>query len=356
MIAQKARRAQRRAKPIPDKPSLARKLWKRLQVAILLYGVGVSLYVLAFAALGERWAWIAFANNFLPWWALGGLVAGIIALGSRWRWPLLALQVPVIVAFVLLYGELLLPPEPATTPAGPRFTAVSFNIIGVQSDPAAIAATIRELDADIVGLQEVAPESSAWLKRELADMYPYQAHYPLPTVQGVALLSRYPIGEQRAFTPLRRSPLQLRAEVDVTGRPVAVYVIHLTPPGNKLLPVIYTTERRDRELAMLQSEYLAREEGPVIVLGDFNMTDLSTSYRTMAEQFNDAFRAAGRGFGFTFPAGYAFGAMPRLLRIDYVWYTDDLTALAARAGSDSGTSDHYPVIADLALNESTAAE
>ena len=34
----------------------------------------------------------------------------------------------------------------------------------------------------------------------------------------------------------------------------------------------------------------------------------------------------------------------------------DLTALAARAGSDSGTSDHYPVIADLALNESTAAE
>jgi len=43
--------------------------------------------------------------------------------------------------------------------------------------------------------------------------------------------------------------------------------------------------------------------------------------------------------------------MPMLpfLRVDYIWSTPDLTALAAWLGEDAG-SDHLPVLARLAID------
>ncbi len=333
---------------------LLRAVWHVLQVSILLYGVGMSAYVLTFAALGERWPWIAFANNFLPWWALGAALAAVIALVTRWRWLLVAVQIPVLIAFAVLYGDLLLPPGSTADAGGPTFTAATYNIIASVSDPQAVTDNIATFDADIVGLQEVGPAHSAQLERDLAEEYPFQAHYPELPVHGVSLLSRYPITRAEPFRPFANSMRYLRAEIDLDGVPLVVYVVHPPTPSRVMIPTAYDTQRRDAEIEILRRDYLAHESGPVIVLGDFNMVDLSDAYRAMDADFDDAFRTAGRGLGFTFPAVESWELFPRMLRIDYVWYNRGVVARDARVGDDSGTSDHLPVIAVLALTQDSA--
>jgi endonuclease/exonuclease/phosphatase family metal-dependent hydrolase len=64
---------------------------------------------------------------------------------------------------------------------------------------------------------------------------------------------------------------------------------------------------------------------------------------------DDAFRVAGGGLGFTFPA--SFGSLPSLLRIDDIWGSDHFVVHDAWTESDSGTSDHHPVISELSLTQ-----
>jgi endonuclease/exonuclease/phosphatase (EEP) superfamily protein YafD len=95
---------------------------------------------------------------------------------------------------------------------------------------------------------------------------------------------------------------------------------------------------------------LARTDGPVVVGGDFNMTERSQDYAMIAKMLNDAYRSAGVGLGHTFPR---CGAYPRTfpspfptLRLDYIWHSDHLVAAWAHRG-DAGDSDHHPVVTGL---------
>ena len=79
------------------------------------------------------------------------------------------------------------------------------------------------------------------------------------------------------------------------------------------------------------------------------MSDASLIYDEIAAVLNDAWRAAGNGAGRSWPLAEAIG-LPRVirpfLRIDYIWYSDALRAVAATVGGDLG-SDHLPVSAVL---------
>jgi len=83
-----------------------------------------------------------------------------------------------------------------------------------------------------------------------------------------------------------------------------------------------------------------RSPYPVIVLGDFNDTPVSFSYRKIRKGLNDAFVKAGYGAGFTYRGNYP----PN--RIDYILYDDKLECrqfdiIKVRY------SDHYPIVAYL---------
>jgi len=328
--------------------------WNLILAAILLYGIGVSGYWAARLIVGERWDWIAFANNFVPWWALGGLIAGTVASVSRWRWGLIALQIPGIIGFLIGYAPLLLPPStPAAASDAPALGVATYNMEAITSDPQRVLDVTARLDADVIGLEELGPVHAALLEKALSAEYPYQALYPQLPVHGVGLLSRYPILSQELIPPFPDSMLYLRATQDVNGQRISVYVMHPPPPRQFISPLTYDDSRRDAEIAILKARYLAHETGPVIVLGDFNMTDQSDSYRLMDGLFDDAFRTAGWGLGFTFPDKIrsSIRVIPRLIRIDYVWYNAYFAASAVKVGSDSGTSDHRPVTAQLVFTD-----
>lgn len=332
--------------------------WHILQAAILLYGLAVTGYLIARLAVGERWDTVAYANNFIPWWALGGAILTGIGLLSSRRWLLVAVQLPGILAFGLLYGDRWLPNGSTTAPAAePDLTAATYNIISATSNPQRITDVIAALDADLVGIQELGPVHARQFALDLVDLYPYQVLHPGLPVHGVGLLSRYPIVEEEVIHPLPDSMFYLRAVVVLDGEPITVYVVHPPPPQQVLTPISYDDARRDTEIAILHDTYLQHETGPLLVMGDFNMSDQSDAYHQMDGLLHDAFRQAGRGLGFTFPDQIksTLRVIPLLLRIDYVWYNDRFTAQRAYVGADSGTSDHRPVVAELSLRGAPAA-
>ncbi len=105
-------------------------------------------------------------------------------------------------------------------------------------------------------------------------------------------------------------------------------------------------------LTLAMNEGLSRVDAggaPVMLLGDFNMTDQFDEYGRITQTYVDVYREAGEiGFGFTYPSGRRY-PLPPLLRLDYIFRDDHFRGLSARAWPESGSSDHRPVVAALAF-------
>jgi endonuclease/exonuclease/phosphatase (EEP) superfamily protein YafD len=98
---------------------------------------------------------------------------------------------------------------------------------------------------------------------------------------------------------------------------------------------------RQHEQMMALGDELAAAGGAQIVAGDFNATPRSLMLRTLLER-GDLKLASGLA---TWPA--TFG-LPQIA-IDHIMVSPALRILApARIGASAG-SDHYPVIADIAV-------
>jgi endonuclease/exonuclease/phosphatase (EEP) superfamily protein YafD len=326
--------------------AMLKRIWNVVQVGIFGYGLAVCGYLLARWLVGESWNWVAFINNFVPWLALVALIVSILSLFTRWRWLLIPLQLPILILFIVFYGEMFWPrAQAADHPAGIEITAANFNIHSDKSDPEAIVAAIDALDADIIGLEEVGPPHSDLIESELGDEYPYRLIYASSTMHGVAFLSRYPILSEEVFNPFVKYVRHVRIVIDVNGTPVVVYLTHPHSPNEMFTR--YDDRWRTHQLGHLR-EWLVRDSDPVLILCDCNMTDQSDDYRALDNLVTDSFREAGWGMGFTFPNGKVY---PRMVRIDYVWHSNQFVAYDAYVADDNGTSDHSPMVARLVLRE-----
>jgi len=87
---------------------------------------------------------------------------------------------------------------------------------------------------------------------------------------------------------------------------------------------------------------------PLVLAGDFNISDQHEWYKRVSERFRDAHREAGSGMGFTRTP--LFGSDFPMWRIDFVFYTSEIVALSTSLG-EFGGSDHRPVMAELAFRE-----
>jgi len=131
-------------------------------------------------------------------------------------------------------------------------------------------------------------------------------------------------------------------QIDVNGRRVTIYDVHL---ANPLLAADFDPKAHGEGITGLL-DLLAHETTPLIVAGDFNMTDISVDYGRMSAKLTDSFRESGTGFGFTFPSWSPLGA-----RIDYVFHSSGVRSIKTEVLSSSGNSDHYPVRAELMIDQ-----
>jgi vancomycin resistance protein VanJ len=308
---------------------------------------GYALFIAIWHALrvlsGDHFWPLAIINTAAEYLAVPLLPLVVIALFSTRRWSLLGVLVIPSLVFLWLFGELFLP-HWQSAPEGPRLKIMTYNVLFSNEDFDAIADSIRATGPDIVGFEELTGAHEV-LPPLLASEYPYATFSRDVKINGVGLISRYPI-ESAERIPLPPLNLAMQAVLNVDGRRLRVFVVHLTPNNYPLSQMpARAAERfaaRAGETRQLAAE-LSTLDGPAVLLCDCNLTDTSEAYRTLNAVLGDSFREAGWGLGHTIQP---FGAPVAFQRIDYVWHSREFFAASAGVGQPGG-SDHHPVWAEL---------
>jgi vancomycin resistance protein VanJ len=327
---------------------------KRLMVAglnvltPLQTGLLVTYYALRELGGGELW-FIDALSYILPWLYLPFIILlpGVLLL-RRTRLMLILVAIPSML-FMSSYGRLYLP-RSSVRSTGPTFTVMSYNVLWSNQQADRVAAAIEEHDPDIVGLQEILPSMGAALEERLAERYPYRR---LENSYGV--LSHFPIVHYEFYQLGEGTGSWVQEMVlEIDGHRVNLLHAHPRSPalegfhpfGLPLgIPTGFLNQGRDADIRGLLSR-VERLEDPLIVIGDFNLTDQQIMYTPLTSRLKDAHRESGWGMGFTFSRFPSIG-LP-MWRIDYVFYSPDLVARSATTG-DYGGSDHRSVIAELSF-------
>jgi vancomycin resistance protein VanJ len=330
---------------------LRQRLRRLFLAAVDLYAALVVIYLLLRSVFGDRLWPVALFSTFLHYSLLPTFVLLPVMLRVR-RWPTAAMLAVGVAAFLWLFGGLFFPQLSVPAHTG-ILTVVTYNVADGSIAPDDLVRVLRASGADIIALQELSSEQAAAIERDLGDLYPHQALHGYG-VPGKGLLSRYPILEEELFYLEAQRLPYLRAVVAVDREgwdqgvaDVTVIVAHSPPPG------IGRLRYSVNPYAALEITSLAQMTttgGPSILMGDFNMVDQNDNYHILADAgLKDAFRAAGWGFGATWPARKMKPLQP-VLRLDYIWYSTHIQAVRAWVGPGTG-SDHLPVFAELVWRE-----
>jgi endonuclease/exonuclease/phosphatase family metal-dependent hydrolase len=251
----------------------------------------------------------------------------------------------------------------------------------------ALAATVRNLNADVLMLQEVGSlDALEEVNGRLDNPYPFADVLPTNSVRGIhlAILSREPFdlishrdvllddeqgfplyeydseddAEANRLEPLRFQRDLMLAEIDL-GRedPLAVFNVHLKSKTNRpwrALAADVIRSAESRALARIVSDYLLRHlSRPVLVVGDFNDTRRSDALvpifdLPLLDPLGEELAANNRNPSTYWPK--------RRMRLDFLLCAESAagliqagTAKIHRSERARRASDHYPVSLDLDL-------
>ena len=203
---------------------------------------------------------------------------------------------------------------------------------------------LEEADADFAVLLEV---DESWLEDLRAKLgeYPYRCSAAREDNFGLALFSRFPIesGGIELIGNAARPSVIVRLSVD--GTSLGVVGAHLPPPKSPRYAM-----QRNQQIAAL-AKVVAREEPPVMILGDLNMTPWSPVFSRLLSEANLV--DARRGFGVrpTWPSTFP----PLWIPIDHCLVSEGIRIRDLCVGPSRG-SDHHVLVVDFSLRATRTAE
>ncbi len=195
---------------------------------------------------------------------------------------------------------------------------------------------IRDLDADIIGLQEsskIAGNSDVvrYLANKL-NLYSYFGPKGVTGTTGVALLSKYPIENARTIYHYsedvdRKQTATIEAEITIGSHTFTVYVTH--------------TYGRTSAKVILQNDVLDAASGKsnVIFMGDFNFRPNSEPYNITTDVLDDSWWVR-------WPTGVNSQGENNSREIDHIFLSPGTTVLDCQYVTDP-QSDHPAYWADI---------
>ena len=249
---------------------------------------------------------------------------------------LLALVTLVLLTWGAVYAASFRPRTPPEA-CGPGLRVMSANLLMVNPDPTALAQEIRDVDADLLLLQELSPRwvdaldaAGVWAR------WPHGAAVSRTDSFGSALRAKVRPVDSGTFD--LDGLTETRMKVSIGTGALEIWNIHVLPPRT----LDYWRAWRFETDLLVDA---AREQtDPFMMGGDFNASSLSAFVRHMHGVLDDAWELAGRGPGHTWPNGVFF--LPPL-RLDHLYLSRDLTVTQIRVGTGAH-SDHRPLIAEIA--------
>lgn len=235
-----------------------------------------------------------------------------------------------------------------------NITAMTYNIqsgknLYKERDIDFSASVIRKIQPDFAVINEVrshtediGPVNQAQELGRLTGYYPVfgRSIDILGGEYGNAFLTRHPLLETEVI-PIPNPPEEereqyfeprtiLRSVIDVKGRRITVLGTHFgLSPAEQRLAVQTATET------------IRREENPVILMGDLNMTPDDEIIQPLLAALHDT--ADNRPAPKSFPSG-----KPEI-KIDYIMHTEEIRTISLRS-VNTQCSDHRPLIANLAID------
>ena len=218
---------------------------------------------------------------------------------------------------------------------GPTIKLLSANVLFENHSSTRLLEIVREESPDVVLLLEYTPEW-AQMVDELRAAYPHYVEVPSRRAYGLALFSRY---ELDAITPF---VLDEKAAVDARVRTpsgtLEVIGVHLFSPTSP-----WRSSMRNRQLVDLAAR-VASVNGPLAVIGDFNITPYSPFFQDWLAHTGLTDTRRGRAVSPSWPVQLPLIGIP----IDHCAVSKEVTVVAHR-GLPAFGSDHYPILAELAL-------
>ncbi len=315
----------------------------------MTYAAGAGVAAVLVLLFTDRW-WPATVLAFLPRWPVAALAVPPLVLALRQRrYPLAAL---VTAASLLALGpymghSVVFGSAPAPAANATELRVVTFNIQGKHLSEPWLGAFIDAVNPDVLAMQECRAGDNK-------DPYP---GYQFAADRGLCLLSRLPIlkmdpHDRKEAYRRGGAGSVTRFELDLNGRTINLVIVHLETVREGLIALRYkrlagaddmqkVTEQRRWESTVAR-DWAARATGPLLVLGDFNLTVESDIYRTSWGDLTNAFSACGSGYGYS--------KHTRLIdvRIDHILMNDAWTCSLAEVNA-RGRSDHTAVVAVLHL-------
>jgi endonuclease/exonuclease/phosphatase family metal-dependent hydrolase len=340
-----------------DNPSSASGRSYTIRNITIANGIGWLLFVIFIFLYYAGYTLPLFPHDILPPIAILLIVLAGIAASRTTTQPQspLVFRSGVVLLLVVLAAVLFkwVTWQTATpaTPSGGPVRVLTYNLHnGInpwgQLNLEAIAQTIESEDPDVIALQEV---SRGWIINGSADMLQWLGQrLDMPYVWGPtegdlwgnAIFSRYPIitSEVHALPPddllLHRG--FILAEIDINAREP----LHL-------IDTHYHHLNEDSAIRVVQTEALLgfwNGRPHTLVMGDLNARPDAPEMQMFRDAgFTDAIDAAG------ISPGYTYSSTSPDRRLDYIWYTADITAADVIINS-STASDHLGVAATVEIS------
>lgn len=313
--------------------------------AICIVAVVVLVLLCAAAISGGRgWLW-ALASNFLPQIFLAGLAVGVgLALTGQGIAASVALGVALVAGGSLL-RDVRETGFPVSRTGPSDLRVITVNALAGNDNLEGLLAVIARHRPDVLILQEIDEAWSLRLSRiraEFRDMVPLGAIEKGRDRHGTALFSTRSLGGARVLSlggePARAST----ARIEVDGRQVSLLAFHGLKPTVRSDFGVQTAQLRDL------SDWIGRQDGAVVVAGDFNATLHMPAMRELVRaQRLEGDVAAGTATTVllgTYPAVLPIGG----LKIDHI-FARGARMLRAQHLSVPG-SDHRAILAEIALD------
>ena len=318
-------------------------------------GVAVLGWVIVGFLIGHRFlpnsaGLVSLLETWLPWLAVPIALLLITAVSARSIRAILATGVATAV-WLGGYGPELFP---RGDPLPPNLRVVSEDVNASSEELAGVAQLAPNQHADIVTLQHVPPVLAA--SSATANLNTAYAYHVTQYEFGV--WSRYPIADTRAVDLATTVAADnnsglvaavphvvvgaLRVTVTTPEGPFVLYVVHIPQPvlGDKGFG-----QARDQALARLVKTVKADHAPRLAVVGDINVaqTDRRFSDLSSGLGLTSAQAAAGRGFGFTWPAEFP------VVRLDDLLMRGGTPVRSVVLPALSGGKTHLPIEIDLHL-------
>ena len=217
----------------------------------------------------------------------------------------------------------------------PTIKLLSANVLFENTSATRLLEIVREESPDVVLLLEYTPEW-AQMVGELRTAYPFRVEVPARRAFGIALFSRYELDAATAFSLAEKPAIEAR--VRTPSGPLELIGVHLYSPTSP-----WRGEMRNRQLDDLAAR-VAGVSGPVAVVGDFNITPYSPFFQDWLARTGLTDTRRGRAVSPSWPVQLPLVAIP----IDHCAVSHEVTVVAHRRLPAFG-SDHYPILAELAL-------